>query len=62
MDGVDLVFEEVLEHHRQVFAHIKNREPQKAYDAMHNHLVFVQEFFEKRNVVQDSIPLKHLAA
>ena len=62
MGDVDLAYEEVLEHHREVFAHIKSREPQKAYDAMRRHLIYVQDFFEKRNVVQDSIPLKYLAA
>ncbi|BHH85058.1 FadR/GntR family transcriptional regulator [Desulforhopalus sp. 52FAK] len=56
-----LAYEEVLDHHREVFNYIKTREPKKAYNAMHKHLLFVQEFFEKRNSVQDSIPLKHLA-
>jgi len=55
-------YEDVLEHHRTVFRHIKNRAPVKAHDAMHKHLCYVQEFFEKRNNVEDRIPLKYLAA
>ncbi|PHR27924.1 MAG: GntR family transcriptional regulator [Desulfotalea sp.] len=62
MEEIDLAFEEVLSQHREVFAHIKAREPQKAYDAMHRHLVYVQDLFERRNIKQENIPLKHLAA
>jgi GntR family transcriptional repressor for pyruvate dehydrogenase complex len=61
LGDVDLAYEEVLEHHREVFEAIKARESKKAYNAMHKHLIYVQDFFEKRNTVQDSIPLKHLA-
>lgn len=55
-------YRDVLGHHRAVFHHIKNREPEKAHDAMRHHILYVQEFFEKRNNIADSIPLKHLAA
>lgn len=62
MGDVELAYEEVIDHHRAVFHYIKSREPQKAYDAMRKHLIYVQEFFEKRNNFQDTIPLKHLSA
>ena len=55
-------YADVLEHHRTVFRHIKNREPEKAYEAMRRHLLYVQDFFEKRNNFTDTISLKHLAA
>jgi GntR family transcriptional repressor for pyruvate dehydrogenase complex len=53
---------DVLEHHRTVFLHIKNREPEKAYEAMHRHILYVQQFFENRINFTDTIPLKHQAA
>lgn len=62
LNDVEMAYEEVLDHHREVFHHIKAREPEKAYEAMHKHLIYVQEFFEKRTSLKDSIPLKHLAA
>ncbi len=62
MKESEMAYEDVLEHHRTIFRHIKNREPQKAHDAMRKHILYVQEYFEKRNFVLDNIPLKHLAA
>lgn len=55
-------FEDVMEHHRAIFRAIKNREPDKAHEAMCMHLRYVQEFFENRMATFDTIPLKHLAA
>lgn len=55
-------YKDVLGHHRAVFQHIKNREPEKAHDAMRRHILYVQDFFERRNTSTDTIPLKHLAA
>ncbi|KJR99660.1 MAG: hypothetical protein VR65_15510 [Desulfobulbaceae bacterium BRH_c16a] len=55
-------YADVLEHHRSILRHIKSREPEKAYEAMRRHLVYVQEFFENRNNFSDTISLKHLAA
>lgn len=57
-----VAYEDVLEQHRAVFRHINNREPQEAHEAMRTHIIYVMEFFEKRNSIMDSIPLKHLAA
>jgi GntR family transcriptional regulator, transcriptional repressor for pyruvate dehydrogenase complex len=57
-----VAYEDVLEQHRAIYRHINNREPQKAHDAMHAHIVYVMDFFEKRSSISDSIPLKHLAA
>jgi GntR family transcriptional repressor for pyruvate dehydrogenase complex len=58
----EVAYEDVLEQHRTIFQHIKNREPQKAHDAMYAHIVYVQNFFEKRNYLPNGIPLSHLAA
>jgi len=62
MEENKVAYEDVLEHHRTVFDHIKNRQPDQAYEAMHKHILYVQHFFEKRNELPDTIPLKHLAA
>ncbi len=56
-----VAYEDVLEHHRAIFQHIKNREPQKAHDAMRTHILYVQDFFKNRNTVPDRNPLKHQA-
>lgn len=55
-------YADVLEHHRAILRHIESREPEKAYEAMRRHLVYVQEFFENRDNFSDTISLKHLAA
>lgn len=57
-----VAYEDVLEQHRAIFRHIKRREPEKAQIAMQRHILYVQEFFEKRNSVPETISLKHLAA
>lgn len=58
----EVAYEDVLEHHRTVFRHIQDREPQKAHDAMRAHILYVQQYFEKHNFILDNIPLKHMAA
>ena len=58
----DVAYEDVLEHHRTIFKHIKERAPEKAHESMRKHIRYVQDFFEERNQVQDRIPLKYLAA
>ncbi len=50
----EVAYEDVLEQHHTIFRHIKNRDPQKAHDAMHAHIIYVQNFFDKRN----SIPVQ----
>jgi GntR family transcriptional repressor for pyruvate dehydrogenase complex len=40
--------EDVIEHHRAVFDAIERRSPQAAYDAMHSHIRYVQEYFRSR--------------
>ena len=54
-------YTDLLEQHREILRHIKDREPEKAYEAMRRHLVYVHEFFEKRRDITDGISLKHLA-
>jgi GntR family transcriptional repressor for pyruvate dehydrogenase complex len=54
--------DDVMEHHRAIYRHIKRREPERAHDAMCVHLQYVQEFFANRSAIIDPIPLKHLAA
>lgn len=56
-----VAYDDVLQHHRDVYKYISTREPEKAYNAMRRHILYVQDFFEKRNTVVDSIPMKHLA-
>lgn len=58
----EVAYQDVLQQHRTVFQHIKDREPQKAHDAMRTHILYVQDFFRKRNSVPDRIPLRHQAA
>ena len=58
----EMAYEDVLEQHRAIYRHIKDREPQKAHDAMRRHILYVKEHFEKRKFVMDSSPLQHLAA
>jgi GntR family transcriptional regulator, transcriptional repressor for pyruvate dehydrogenase complex len=62
MQEYEVAYEDVLEHHRVIFQHIKNRNPQKAHDAMRTHILYVQDFFRKRNSIPDEIPLKYHAA
>lgn len=62
MKNNEVAYEDVLEHHRTIYRHIKDREPQKAHDAMRTHILYVQEYFEKHNFILDGIPLKHMAA
>ncbi len=57
----EVAYEDVLEQHRIIFKHIKNREPQKAHDAMRTHILYVQDFFKNRNSVPDRSPLKQQA-
>lgn len=45
-DGATL--HDVLAHHRQVFAAIRDREPEKAGKAMQSHIHYVQEYFRSR--------------
>ncbi len=40
--------EDVIAHHRSVFDAIERRSPQEAYDAMHSHIRYVQEYFRSR--------------
>jgi GntR family transcriptional repressor for pyruvate dehydrogenase complex len=58
----EIAYEDVLEHHRTVYRHIKDRQPKKAHDAMRTHILYVQEYFEKHNFNLDGIPMKHMAA
>jgi GntR family transcriptional repressor for pyruvate dehydrogenase complex len=46
MDRVAL--EDVLGHHRAIFAAIEKRNPQAAYEAMQMHIRYVQEYFRNR--------------
>ncbi len=62
MMDTQAAYNDVLGHHRAVYQHIKNREPKKAHDAMHRHILYVQDFFKNRNNINEGIPLKHLAA
>lgn len=39
---------DVLNHHKEVFEFIRNRQPEKAYEAMRMHILYVQEYFRKR--------------
>ncbi len=38
----------VLSHHKTVLDHIKNRQSEKAHDAMRQHILYVQEYFHRR--------------
>ena len=58
----EVAYSDVLEQHRAVFRHIQDREPEKAHNAMRQHILYVQEYFERHNAIPDNIPLKHLAA
>lgn len=57
----EVAYEHVLKHHNSIYQSILDRDPDKAEEAMRKHILYVQDFFEKRHSVQDSIPLKHLA-
>lgn len=41
--------EEVITHHKDIFAAIERRAPQDAFDAMQTHINFVKEYFKNRN-------------
>lgn len=60
MEAHAVAYEDVLWQHQQIYEQIKARQPEKAFEAMQHHILYVQEFFEKRNQVPDTIPLKHL--
>ncbi len=62
MQEYEVAYQDVLEHHRAIFRHITDRKPQKAHDAMHAHILYVQDFFRKRNSIPDKIPLTYRAA
>jgi GntR family transcriptional repressor for pyruvate dehydrogenase complex len=38
----------VLGHHKAMLDHIRNRQPEKAHEAMREHILYVQEFFHRR--------------
>lgn len=61
MEAHTAAYEDVLKQHQEIFKQIQSRNPEKAFEAMQHHILYVQEFFEKRNEVPASIPLKHLA-
>jgi DNA-binding GntR family transcriptional regulator len=56
-----IAYKDVRFHHRTVFQHLKNREPEKARDAMRRHILYVPDFFERRSTCTEGISLKHLA-
>lgn len=58
----ELAYHEVLKQHHAVYRHIVDREPQQAHDAMHTHILFVQDYFAQHNFILDGIPLHHMAA
>jgi GntR family transcriptional repressor for pyruvate dehydrogenase complex len=39
---------DVLDHHKALFECIKNRQPEKAYETMRRHILYVQDYFHKR--------------
>ena len=39
---------DILSHHRSVFESIRNRQPEKAFDAMREHIIYVKEYFQSR--------------
>jgi GntR family transcriptional repressor for pyruvate dehydrogenase complex len=41
--------DDVIVHHKEIFAAIERRAPQDAYDAMLNHIKYVQSYFQNRN-------------
>ncbi len=58
----EVAYEDILDQHRTIFQHIKNRHAQKAEAAMRSHILYVLHFFEKRRAIPESMSLKHLAA
>lgn len=46
----DVAYEDVLSHHRDVYQHIKKREPEGAQEAMRSHLLYAQDFFKKQHI------------
>jgi GntR family transcriptional regulator, transcriptional repressor for pyruvate dehydrogenase complex len=58
----EVAYEDILDQHRTIFQHIKNRHAQKAEAAMHSHILYVLHFFEKRRAIPENMSLKHLAA
>lgn len=53
---------DVLAQHREILDRIEAREPDQAEEAMRRHLIYVQDFFARRQNPVDGISLKHLAA
>ena len=39
---------DILSHHRPVFECIRNRQPEKAFEAMREHIIYVKEYFQSR--------------
>ena len=39
---------DILSHHRAVFECIRNRQPEKAFEAMREHIIYVKEYFQSR--------------
>ncbi len=58
----NVAYEDVLEQHRTIFGHIKNRDPQNAHDSMREHIIYVQNFFDSRNSILTDAPMNHLPA
>ncbi len=62
MKEYEVAYQDVLEQHRIIYRHITERNPQKAHDAMRAHILYVQDFFKKRNSIPEEVPLKYQAA
>lgn len=62
MEEYGVAYKDVLEHHRNIYTNIRDRNPDKAFESMQTHILYVQEFFKKRSASQKTIPLKHLTA
>lgn len=58
----EVAYEDILDQHRTVFEHIKNRDAQKAETTMRDHILYVLHFFEKRRTVPESMSLDSHAA
>lgn len=42
--------EDVIVHHREIFAAIESRKPHEAFEAMQTHILFVMEYFQNRTM------------
>lgn len=38
----------VIEHHKEIFEAIRRRQPDEAFEAMRNHIIYVQDYFKSR--------------